>query len=149
MRIRPYLEKDRSACLLVLRSNVPEHFVASDEDAFARFLDNLPGPYFVVDDDVHVIACGGIAEEKDPSVATLCWGIVDSTRHRAGIGTALLNHRLAAFLPNHPKVRCLRVNTTQKVQGFFERHGFLVTEVHPRAYGPDLDHVRMERVAGQ
>jgi N-acetylglutamate synthase-like GNAT family acetyltransferase len=150
MHIRRYVEQDREACLAVLRSNVPQHFVAADEDSLRRFLDDLPGPYFVVEDPAGaVIACGGIAEERDPSVATLCWGIVDATRHRAGIGTALLKHRLAVFLPQHPNVKCLRVNTTQKVQGFFERHGFRVTEIHARAYGPDLDHVRMEcRLSG-
>jgi len=146
MRIRSYTPQDRDACLAVLRSNVPEHFVAADEDALGRFLDALPGPYFVVEEpDGFIVACGGITEEDDPAVASLCWGIVDATRHRAGIGSALLDHRLAMFLPEHPNVKCLRVNTTQKVQGFFERHGFRVTAIHPRAYGHDLDRVRMER----
>jgi N-acetylglutamate synthase-like GNAT family acetyltransferase len=146
LRIRPYTEPDREACLAVIRSNTPEHFVATDEDLLARFLDDLPGPYFVVEDrEGTVVACGGIAEEEDASVATLCWGIVAGDRHRSGIGTTLLQHRLAAFLPAHPHVQCLRVNTTQRVQGFFERHGFRVIAVHPGGYGPGLDHVRMER----
>jgi ribosomal protein S18 acetylase RimI-like enzyme len=144
--IRSYMSGDREACVGLLRSNTPEHFVAGDEAVFLAFLDDLPGPYFVVEaGDGAVIACGGIAQEDDPSIASLCWGIVAARRQREGIGTALLRHRLACFVPQHPELRCLRVNTTQKVQGFFEHHGFRATRVNAAGYGPDLDHVVMER----
>ena len=144
--IRRYETRDREGCLAAFRSNVPEYFIASDEDEVQRFLDNIPGIYFVVEaDDASILACGGIAEETDPSVATLCWGIVDASVQRIGIGTRLLQHRIAEFLSKHPSVKRVRVNTTQKVQGFYERHGFRVLEVRAGAYGPDLDHVRMQR----
>lgn len=148
MEIRPFTKADREACLALLRSNVPEHFVASDEADLARFLDALPGPYFVVEDGGRIVASGGIAAEQDGVTASLCWGIVDAARQRAGIGTRLLSHRLASFLPGHPEVRRVRINTTQKVQAFYEKHGFAPTEVRPGAYGPGLDHVRMEMPVG-
>jgi len=146
MRIRPYETDDRDACLALIRSNTPEHFVPSDEEAFGRFLDDLPGPYFVVEDPYGgVIACGGMAQEEEPSLATLCWGIVAAEEQRKGVGTALLEHRLREFLPRHPEIERVQVNTTQKVQGFYERHGFRAREIRQEAYGPGLDHVRMER----
>jgi GNAT superfamily N-acetyltransferase len=145
MDIRPYSASDREACLALLRGNVPEHFVASDEAELARFLDALPGPYFVVEDGGRIVAAGGIAAERDGVTATLCWGIVDARRQRQGIGARLLAHRLDAFLPDNPQIRRVQTNTSQKVQGFYARHGFAVVEVRPQAYGPDLDHVRMVR----
>jgi hypothetical protein len=44
MFIRAYVDRDREACLAVLRSNVPEHFVADDEDASRPFLDTCRAP---------------------------------------------------------------------------------------------------------
>lgn len=145
MNIRPYTPADRESCLSLLRGNVPEHFVASDEADYAAFLDTLPGPYFVVEDGERVIAAGGIALNKDGVTAALCWGIVGAARQREGVGARLLEHRLRAFLPDHPEVTRVLINTTQKVQRFYEKHGFAAVEVRPKAYGPDLDHVLMVR----
>jgi GNAT superfamily N-acetyltransferase len=146
MEIRSYTTADREACLALLRSNVPDYFVAADEADYGSFLERLPGRYFVAaGDDGRILAAGGIAAEADGTTATLCWGIVSAAHQRAGIGSRLLTHRLEVFLPEHPGIARLRVNTTQKVQAFFEKHGFVAVEVKPFAYGPDLHHVRMER----
>ena len=51
MFIREYLSGDREACLEVLESNTPEFFLENDRNEFSAFLDELPGPYFVVEDD--------------------------------------------------------------------------------------------------
>lgn len=148
MRIRSYQPEDRAACLAVLESNTPEHFSVADRAELVAFLDRLPGPYFVAEDPPEsVVACGGIAQDPNPEVAALCWGMVHARRHRGGIGGALLKHRLASFLPNHPEVKIVRINTTQKVQAFYERHGFIAREILRDGYGPGLDHVRMEFVA--
>lgn len=145
MDIRPYSPSDREACLALLRSNVPEHFSPAEADELARFLDALPGPYFVAEEDGRIVGCGGIAGEPDGVTATLCWGIVAADRQRGGIGTALLRRRLDVFLRDNPQIRRVQTNTSQKVQGFYARHGFAVAEVRPQGYGPDLDHVRMVR----
>jgi GNAT superfamily N-acetyltransferase len=145
MDIRPYSPSDREGCLALLRSNVPEHFSPPEEEEFARFLDTLPGPYFVAVEDGRIVAGGGIAAEPDGVTATLCWGIVAADRQRGGIGSALLRRRLEAFLPANPMIRRVQTNTSQKVQGFYARHGFAVVEVRPQGFGPDLDHVRMVR----
>lgn len=104
MQIRAYQPGDLEACVTILRSNVPLHCPASDEAGFRAFLAALPGPYFVVAaGDGAVVACGGIALEDDPAVATLCWGIVRADAQLRGVGSALLWHRLEAFLPLHQR----------------------------------------------
>nr|WP_276604340.1 GNAT family N-acetyltransferase [Nannocystis pusilla] len=145
MNIRLYTPADREACLELLRSNTPEHFSLAEEADLARFLDALPGPYFVVEDGGRIIASGGIAGERDGITATLCWGMVDASRQRAGVGSKLLIHRVETFLAERPQIRQLQTHTSQKVQGFYAKHGFRVVEVRPHGFGPDLDHVHMMR----
>jgi ribosomal protein S18 acetylase RimI-like enzyme len=145
VKIRPYTPADREGCLELLRGNIPEHFSPPEEAELARFLDVLPGLYFVVEDGGRIIASGGVAAERDGVTATLCWGMVDATRQRTGVGTKLLAHRLAAFLAGHPQIRQIQTHTSQKVQGFYAKHGFAVVEVRPDGFGPGLDHVHMMR----
>lgn len=145
MKIRPYTPADREACLELIRSNTPEHFSTSEEAELARFLDALPGPYFVVEEGGQIIASGGIALERDGVTATLCWGMVDASRQRTGVGSKLLVHRLDAILAEHPQTRQIQTHTSQKVQDFYAKHGFRVISVRPCGFGPDLDHVHMMR----
>ena len=147
MRIRPFTPEDLEGCLGLLESNTPEHFVPGDDTLLSEFLSKTRGHYYVVEEDGRIVACGGMEQEPPPEedVATLCWGIVHADAQRQGIGRALTEHRLQQFLPGHPQVRRVRVNTTQKVQGFYERLGFKVVEVKRDHYAEGLDHVRLER----
>lgn len=141
--IRSYTPNDREACLALLRGNIPEHFTPDEERQLDAFLGDLPGPYFVVEEAGELVACGGIATEpNDQTAAALCWGIVRHDRQGRGIGRALTLHRLAAL----PGVTRVRINTSQKVQGFYAKLGFVVTHVTPNGFGPGLDEVRMERI---
>jgi len=54
--------------IAILRSNTPKCFAIEEEDAFARFLDARPGPYYVVEEG-RIVACGGIALDRNPSIA--------------------------------------------------------------------------------
>src|SRR5690606_14882619 len=59
---RSYSPADRSTCLGIFDSNVPDSFSASERADFEAFLDSLPGPYFVVEDESgRAVACGGYA----------------------------------------------------------------------------------------
>jgi GNAT superfamily N-acetyltransferase len=150
MQIRTYLPDDRTACLNVFRSNVPAYFAASDEAEFARFLDDLQAKYWVVDVDGQIRACGGLAlyyPERD--MATLCWGMVARNFQRQGIGKVLLEFRMGVVATQSPSITRLRINTTQVVQVFYERRGFAAVRVEPGGYGPELDHVVMDRVVTQ
>ena len=146
MQIRNYMGEDRARCLEIFTSNVPTYFAATDQPGFVRFMAELPGLFFVVDVERDVVACGGVAiDHPEPSIATLCWGMVASDSHQRGIGRALLDYRMQIVLTGHPSIRRVRVNTTQLVRGFFERHGFLAIHVETNGYGIGLDSVRMER----
>lgn len=77
MIVREYRSSDRAACLAVFDSNVGGSFLPSERPDFAAFLDALPGPYFVIEDDGVIIACGGYAANAESSdTADLCWGMV-------------------------------------------------------------------------
>lgn len=147
MEIRSYVTDDRTTCLSIFRSNVPTYLAASDEAEFARFLDDLRVEFWVVDIDGQIRACGGVAVYyPEPDMGTLCWGMVALKFQRQGIGTALLEFRMRLVAARHPTIRRLRVNTTQVVQAFYERHGFSAIHVEPDRYGSGLDHVVMDRV---
>jgi len=141
-RIRSYAPLDREACLDILDENTPEFFVSADRSAFAKFLDNRPGPYFVVEEHGTIIACGGWAIESE-DVAVLTWGMIRRDLHRRGIGRRLIRHRLAGIRADG-RAHTVRIRTVQLVQEFFAREGFEVTAVVPNGFGQGLDQVTME-----
>jgi predicted GNAT family N-acyltransferase len=146
LAIRPYRPTDLDACVSILRSNVPEHFFATDEPEFVRFLAQ-PGAYHVVvDDDDVVLACGGMATHREQAdTAVLCYGLVANHAHRRGVGSLLMRYRLETWAQAHPETTMFEVNTSQKVRSFFERHGFTTKWTKVDGYGPGLDHVHMLR----
>lgn len=125
MRLRDYSPSDRSACLAVFESNVPDYFDASEGPAFVNFL-NAPGLYYVVESAAgEIVGCGGWYLDGD--VAGLSWGIVNRAKHRRGFGKFLLAERLNAIRSDGRALR-VRVRTIPAVQGFFERVGFRVAQ---------------------
>jgi GNAT superfamily N-acetyltransferase len=144
MKIRSYSQSDRHACLEILESNTPEFFIPTDCDGYATFLDNLPGPYFVLEQFGQIAACGGWALDT-AGVADLTWGMVRRKFHRRGLGRELLRFRLNA-IRNDGRATLVRVRTAQLVQGFFIREGFSVVDVVLNGFGAGLDKVTMEAV---
>lgn len=142
MKIRPYTEKDRTACLEILDGNTPEFFVASDHDALGGFLSHLPGPYFVGEEHEEVVACGGWALDS-AKVALLTWGMVRRAQHGRGLGRMLLRFRLDA-IKTDTRANVVRIHTVQLVQGFFAKEGFVAIDTVPNGFGPGLDRVTME-----
>jgi GNAT superfamily N-acetyltransferase len=144
MRIRLYSQSDRRPCLEILESNTPEFFIPQDCAGYAAFLDDLPGPYFVLEEFGQTAACGGWALDA-AGVADLTWGMVRREFHRRGLGRELLRFRLNA-IRNDGRATLVRVRTAQLVQGFFVREGFNVVDVVPNGFGAGLDKVTMETV---
>ncbi|MBI2924911.1 MAG: GNAT family N-acetyltransferase [Verrucomicrobia bacterium] len=141
MKIRPYARRDRQACLDILEGNTPEFFVPEDRDVLAAFLENLPGPYLVAEEQESIVACGGWAMDSE-GVADLTWGMVRRTFQGREIGHALLRHRLRS-IREETGATIARVRTTQLVQRFFAHEGFIVVAVVPNGFGPGLDRVTM------
>lgn len=139
---RPYEPGDRSACLELFDSNVPEFFQAWERPAFEAFLDALPGSYLVVAEGTEVVACGGVAHEGG-GVASICWTVVRRDRHGEGIGRHLLCacHAVARRLSGLER---LRLETIPQVAPFFRKLGYHVASVEPDGYGPGMDRVNME-----
>ncbi len=104
---RPYTPRELEACLALIRSNTPEHFVPAEESEYARSLGALPGPYFVALGKAgRVIGAGGIGQEPEPEtdVATLCWGLVH--RESQGRGSrerccGIASMRSCRFVPSY------------------------------------------------
>lgn len=144
MNIRSYSQSDRHSCLEILESNTLEFVIPTDSGAYATFLDNIPGLYFVLGEFSQIAACGGWAMDAD-GVADLTLAMVRRDFHRRGLGLELLRSRLNAF---HSETRATlaRVRTTQLVQGFFVRGGFGVVDVVLNGFGEGLDKVTMESV---
>jgi ribosomal protein S18 acetylase RimI-like enzyme len=148
MIIEPYLVGHRDACLALFDSNVPRYFYADERAGFETFLDAPLGPYFVGRLDGKIIAAGGYAEDRGRAGTwALCWGIVAAPLHHRGFGQELLKARLHA-LSELPGVQEVRINTTQHTSGFFERFGFVVTEIEQHGYGPELHRYAMLRNFG-
>jgi hypothetical protein len=64
--IRPYSRTDQDACLAIFDSNLPQYFTLSERSLFERLLDNLPGPFQVLEDaEGTVLACGGYGPGLD------------------------------------------------------------------------------------
>ena len=146
MRVRDYTSDDRDACLAVFDSNVPRFFVPREREEFAAFLDALPGPYFVVEDDTGaVVGCGGYAVEPGTKDAHLCWGIAARGRHGTGLGRLLLDARLERVRADAAdgSIEAIALDTSQHTRGFYERRGFRVERVTPDGYAPGLDRCDM------
>jgi GNAT superfamily N-acetyltransferase len=146
---RPIAPEDREACLALFDGNTPPYFLPHERREFEAFLGALPPPpalYLVLIADGAVAACGGIAPECDcseePGSWALCWGMVERTRHRRGLGRRLLRARLA-HAALQPGARVVRLVTSQYSCPFFQREGFRVTGVKPGGFGAGLDAVSM------
>ncbi len=146
MRIRRYLETDREHCLAVFDSNVPEEFGAGERSEYEAFLEELPGPYWVIEEQWRIIGCGGVALEPD-GAAVLCWGMVQRDRQREGWGSYLLGAWLA-WVRRETDRRWVVACTSEGARGFFERHGFETTEVETDGIGPGRDRIIMRLEAG-
>lgn len=142
--IRPLETADIPGCLAIFESNIPEYVASSEQPEFERFLEARESPFFVaVEAPNSVVACGGYYFDRK-RLAGLTWGMVHRRRHRGGIGTLILKHRLA-MIEASGAVPIVRVNTSQFSRGFFERHGFSVVSVVADGYASGIDRIEMVR----
>lgn len=140
----PYFPSDRESCLEIFDSNTPGFFAPSERKEFERFLDDLPGPYFVLKvDDQKVIGCGGYAVSRDhEDVAILCWGMIHRVFQRQAWGGRLLEYRLTE-IETQPKFCKVSIETSPESSGFFKKFRFQIVEVVEDGFGLGRDLVRM------
>src|SRR5262245_59024733 len=142
MNLRNYRSGDKESCLKLFDGNSPKFFRLDERSDFEDFLDSLDEspdcPYFVVEDDERrIIGSGGIWIDEYDEAAVLCWGMVDQSHHRKGVGRLLLLARLD-LLCFRPEIKIVKLDTSQHTRGFFEKEGFKTFRFIPNYYGSDL-----------
>ena len=140
---RPYTPADESACLRLFDSNTPKFFGTKERPDFESFLHRQHCPYYVVELEEQVIACGGYGSDPQIGDVWLAWGMVRDDLHRQGVGTFLLQERLKAIFQENPAAKVI-IDTSQHSQTFYARFGFKVTKTTPDYYAPGLHRVDME-----
>lgn len=138
---RPYTPADEAACLAIFDSNTPPFFDPSERDDLVNFLANLPCPFFVLEQNEEVIACGGYWKQENGDII-LVWGMVRRDLHKNGLGSLMLVKRIERILAADPQARII-VDTSQHTAAFFNRHGFKITGQQDNYYGPTLHRVDM------
>jgi len=141
LRIRRYRKADRKAVLAAFRSNVPDHFPASEEAWLRSCLDEPDGPLFVVVRDGEVLGFGGYELSDFYDLGTLVFGLVRADCHGGGIGRALLAYRLLHMAKRKRRPRWVTVDTHPHTAGFFRRCGFEEIARWPGGYRSGRDRV--------
>lgn len=139
--IRHYHSTDLSACLNIFRSNMPKYFAESEFDEYASFLASFDGEYLVAEVNNQISACGG-SYVKD-GIGRLCWGMVNQSKHRSSLGSALLTCRINNLFSQSKDLLLIQIDTSQHSAGFFERFGFKTTQVIKDGFDTGLDCVVM------
>lgn len=138
-RVRDFEPEDRDRCLAIFDTNVPRFFRESERAEFQAYLDELPGPYLVLEDEHGVIVgCGGYVVVQDEERVDLCWGMVRRHSQGRGLGRLLTRARLARAVGDR-SVREVRLSTSQRTTGFYERLGFRTVSVETDGFAPGLD----------
>lgn len=141
---RPFKGSDKEACLALFDSNVPRYFDATERAMFADFLDQPHRYYFAIEQDGQVCGCGGFTEES-PGKARFTWGMVDNSRHGAGLGRMLAEYRLRA-IEEAGEFEEVELFTTPQIAPFFAKFGFEVVGVEEDGIAPNMDKVQMLKI---
>jgi GNAT superfamily N-acetyltransferase len=144
-QIRRYRPSDRKQVIAAFRTNVPDHFPASEESWLRACLDDPDGPLFVMVEGKGphqaVIAFGGYEISPFYNLATLVFGLVRADRHGTGLGRDLLHYRLRHMAKAKLRPRYVTVDTHPHTAGFFLRCGFIEITRWPGGYRSGRDRV--------
>ena len=143
VRIHEYSAADRAKCLSIFDSNVPHSFTEDERPEFERFIDALPGPYFVFElPNGLAVACGGYAAAPGTTCADLCWGMVALPFQGIGLGRLLTEVRLQR-IKQDPAFTEVALRTSQHTEPFYERLGFRTERITENGIAPGLHKCEM------
>tara|TARA_B100001758_G_C17789771_1_gene294118 strand:- start:19 stop:465 length:447 start_codon:yes stop_codon:yes gene_type:complete len=138
MRIEPYDSKYFENCTEIIQSNTPKYIHQSEHSDYRDYLLRDDKTYFVLFNDLNLVACGGYGLNKSQTKAGLSWGLVHRMYHDLGYGSYLLKYRLNQIKNNYPDTEII-LDTSQYTYKFFEKFGFKVKTISKNAYGEGLD----------
>ncbi len=149
-RVRPLRAADAAAVQVLARA-LRRWFSPHDLREIEELLRERPSG-LVADFEGRMIGFLLDAPTADPHVLEIAWMAVDEAWQRRGIGSALLDHLLAA-LPGQG-VRAVEVSTVAESAGyapyaatraFYHRHGFVDQRVDLDYYWPGGDRLLLRR----
>ena len=138
MRIVPYDSKYFENCIEIIQSNTPKYIDPSEHSDYKDYLLRNDETYFVLFNDINLVACGGYGLIKSRTKVVLSWGLVHSQHHNKGYGSELLKYRLNHIKNNYPDTE-IHLDTSQHTYRFFEKFGFNVKQISKNGYGEGLD----------
>lgn len=138
IQIKPYNPLDEKALLDIIQLNVPTYFAPEEVDDLRDYLRNHIDLYFTVFDNTTVIGGGGLNRNKETGLGALSWAFLHPDYQSKGIGSLLLQHRLA-ILTTDATVKTIRVRTSQLVYPFFEKKGFKTADIQIDYWAKGLD----------
>lgn len=145
MLIIKYTPVFREECIEIFKSNLPKFFASEELQLFEAFLDHdIEENYYVVEDDGHVLACGGIFLDKKTDEAGLSWGMVHAAHHLKGIGKLFTQYRIDLLKKLYP-AKTYKVETSQHTALFYEKNGFKTVDIVPDGFGKGIDKYTMKR----
>lgn len=144
MKIRAFQVSDKPKIVHLLRLNTPGFFAPSEEKDLLEYLDNSAENYFVVEVNDEVVAAGGVNYGFDNGrTARISWDMVNPNSQGKGIGTELLQFRIAEIKQNKT-ITNIVVRTTQFAHQFYEKNGFRLEKVWKDYWAKGFDLYQMK-----
>ena len=148
MNIRPFTQKDETACVAIFNSIDDEFFGLLKEADYRKWiLRSLTNPdhyYYVVEEAGEIVGCGGFLIIQDQKKGIVAWGMVHPDQQKKGYGVQLLDFRIAEIKQKLSSGAIVTLDTTQQTTEFFEKRGFVVTQKHEDYHKKDLHRFDME-----
>lgn len=138
LHIRDYQSSDKAMLLELLKLNIPKYFAESELNDLAYYLENEIETYFVAEIAGKIIGAGGINFEDSYKTAKISWDFIHPKLQKQGIGQKLLKHRID-FLNEMESIEKITVRTSQFAYLFYEKQGFIVTDIVEDYWAPGFD----------
>jgi len=142
--IRRFINKDKREVIELIKHHIPEYFDKSEEHDFKNYLENEIQDYFVFEDNLKIIGCGGINYFTKERIARISWDIIHPDFQGKGIGKKLLLYRIK-HIKETGAADYIVVRTTQLVYKFYQTIGFKLEKIEKDywAKGYDLYQLKM------
>jgi hypothetical protein len=145
MKTRVYKPEDKQRIIEIFLSNCPKYFALDDEQNLIDFLDNYADEnYLVVLKGEEIIGCGGHYTKND--MHGIAWVMFEVGSIGPSMFTRIsddfyteMENKISEESINLP----IYIHTTQLMEKWFNRYGFMTFEVIKDGFGKGLDEYKM------